>query len=89
MGEGLANMRTRKFEELYSLVFGEKDVQGGFKIDNLARSAIDQICSGEKNLIPKFERHMCMRQEGESNLNYVPMLALSGAILLMSMRAGN
>jgi hypothetical protein len=45
------------------------------------------INSSAEGFIPKLEGHGRLGKQGQTDLNYVPVLALSGTILLVSMRA--
>jgi hypothetical protein len=61
------------------------DAQGVI-IDSSTRKHVDEICCSKESLVPKFERHMSMCKKGGSYFNYIVMLTLCGAILLMCMR---
>jgi hypothetical protein len=50
---------------------------------------IDEKNSDKESFVPKLERDRCMHKKCKSHLNNMAMLALDGAILLVSVWAGN
>jgi len=62
-------------------------LKGGLLMNYLAGCTIDKKNSHHERLIPKFQRHRCMRKKGKPNLNDVTVFALYDSILLMGVRA--
>jgi hypothetical protein len=76
----------KDLQKIIITVFAKETLHGSLRGNNLTRKAIDQIDSGEKSLIPKFQWHECISKERQTNLDSMSMFALSWIILLMCVR---
>ena len=47
-----------------------------FIVDDPTREHVYEVDCGEKSLIPKFQRHGGSSEQGQADLNYMPVLAL-------------